>query len=246
MAKRIIPCQSCGADAKACYSICRTCRGYVFTSKCPRCGTGEILNAAEFRGKTVRCMYCGCKWVVPEAGAAADQKQTSKPSVATRPGRSKSKTATGGVDELLAMDEGELATQVCIVVDWKDEEEDIVKSFAKRLPKEKLAPLRRGGLLWVRHNGRQHQIPLTDSDRDRYVAISSLANILRAKYEVRILKATLDGDTHALLVLPRATWRKLERKSPKWVRQFRPLTLGKDYFGSGKVPYAGSKGAGGS
>jgi hypothetical protein len=140
------------------------------------------------------------------------------------------------------MDEGELACRACIVVDWKEEEEEIVKCFARHLPEEKLAPLRKGGLLWVRYNDRQHQIPLTDSARDQYVAISSLASIVRPKYEVRLLKATLDSDTHALLVLPRATWKFLERQHPKWVRQFRPLRLGKDYFGSGKVPYVGSVG----
>ena len=44
----------------------------------------------------------------------------------------------------------------------------------------------------------EYQIPLTSSERDLYVTISSLANLVRHKYEVRILKASLDGDTHAL------------------------------------------------
>ena len=142
-------------------------------------------------------------------------------------------------DELAALDDQELS-DACLGVDWRAEEEEIIEGFAGILPDEDLEAFwsDEAETQGFRLGGREYLLPLTFSPVDRYVAIGSLASVLGGKYEVRLLTASLETDTHDLLVLPHAGWKALDERHGDWTRaHFQPLQLGKDYFGGGEVPY---------
>ncbi|MDX2203034.1 MAG: hypothetical protein NW223_09800 [Hyphomicrobiaceae bacterium] len=121
-----------------------------------------------------------------------------------------------------------------IFVDHRDEEAGIVEQVAARLaPAHALAARDSGEDLLVSYGGAEYRIPLTISRHDRYVAISSLAELLEDDYRFFVLKPSLESDTHGLLVVPVAqarAWRTLPE-------HLVPLERGYDYFGRINIPY---------
>lgn len=121
----------------------------------------------------------------------------------------------------------------CIWIDWREEEESIIKAFGRRLsPPDVLKPEWEGKDLWAKYNDHGYKLPLTNSRKDRSVAISSLSEILKDKYEARLLKWSKETDSRAFLLLPKADWLILDRESPQWVQNnFEPIPIGTDFFG---------------
>jgi len=87
--------------------------------------------------------------------------------------------------------------------------------------------------LFVVFRGRQYRIPLTNTFHDRYVTISSLAELLKEHYRFFLLESSMLSDTHELLVATNAeaqTWSSL----PQHLAELQP---GVDYFAGMRVPY---------
>ena len=142
------------------------------------------------------------------------------------------------IDELVDADIDELIENICVEIDWREYDEAIVRYIGDEIEDGELKPVERDDKLFISWNGKEHLVPLTESPADRYVTIGSIANVIKKKYEIRLLKETMEDDTHCLLVLPGKIWAKLDKRHKRWVKKnFQPLKLGKDYFGGGKVPY---------
>jgi hypothetical protein len=128
----------------------------------------------------------------------------------------------------------------CVWVDWREEEESIIKSFAEPLAAaDKLEAVPKGDDLWFRYHDQEYKLPLTQSPHDRSVAISSLVEILKDNYDIRLLKWSKDTDSRAFLILPKAAWSSLEQENPAWAQShFEAVAVGTDIFGKGEpVPY---------
>src|SRR5262245_2206219 len=120
-----------------------------------------------------------------------------------------------------------------IFIDHREEEESIVLSVSERLAPADALATRCDETLFVTFRGQEHRIPLTISRHDRYVAVSSLAELLKDDYRFFVLVPSLNSDTHGLLVVPKSVaeaWNPLPE-------HLAPLELGFDYFGQIKVPY---------
>src|SRR5262245_36242727 len=90
-----------------------------------------------------------------------------------------------------------------VTVDHRDPDEAIVEQVSDRLAApDALTMTHIEGQLFVTFRGRQHRIPLTDTYHDRYVTISSLAELLREHYRFFLLETSMLSDTHELLVAP--------------------------------------------
>lgn len=123
-----------------------------------------------------------------------------------------------------------------VFVDHRSEEEALVGWISERLaPEDALAARADGEQLFVGYRGAEHRIPLTLSPHDRYVAISSLAEVLKERYSFFVLVPSLESDTHGILVAPVAA---AERWDPLPDHLY-PLDLGYDYFGNIHVPWLG-------
>lgn len=126
-------------------------------------------------------------------------------------------------------------------VDWRSDETEIVDGVSALLAEEDRLDTRvagSDGRLVVVRRGVEHTLPLTSTRHDRYVAISSLAWLLRDRYELRLLVDSLEGDTHALIVLTREQSAYLDETYADWSAQHTaPLELGHDYFHGIEVPY---------
>ncbi len=126
----------------------------------------------------------------------------------------------------------------CIFIDHRDDEESIVSAVAERISEE-LTPELDDEALYVVHAGERHRFPLQFSPHDRYIAISSLAMLLRKRYRFLLLKPSIDDDTQGLLVAlvtDVEAWGELPE-------HLIPLDIGFDYFHDIRVPYLGGEGS---
>ncbi|RXZ80271.1 hypothetical protein EBB07_19090 [Paenibacillaceae bacterium] len=96
-------------------------------------------------------------------------------------------------------------------VDWREEDEEIVRLFGERLPEVLKAVCTDEGLL-VNYAGVSYPIPLSFSHKDRYITIRGLADIIKEGYEIRLFRSSYYSDTHAFLLLPRSQWHSLTHR----------------------------------
>jgi len=121
-----------------------------------------------------------------------------------------------------------------VFIDHREEETSIVEYVSQRLaPEDALEVEEDDEQISVRHRGRSHLVPLQMSPHDRYIMISSLAELLRERYRFFVLEPSLDGDTHGLLVVSQGDVRSWAAVPDHLV----PLELGHDYFNDIRVPY---------
>lgn len=121
-----------------------------------------------------------------------------------------------------------------VIIDHREEETSIVEYVSERLAAEDALEAEEDGeQLLVCHQGRKHVIPLSFSPHDRYIMISSLAELLRGRYQFFVLKPSLCDDTHALLIVADSDVRRWGA-IPDHLAALDP---GYDYFHDVRVPY---------
>lgn len=137
---------------------------------------------------------------------------------------------------LTSLDEDEFE-DVFIVIDHRDLEEDLIESVSKKI-QESLEPYRQGEELWISLAEQKYRIPITLTRHDRYVAISSLAEILVEKYSFWLDKHCLEDDTHYVLVLSKQVSDDLMNNYADFLNEkLIELKLGYDYFNGIDIPY---------
>jgi hypothetical protein len=121
-----------------------------------------------------------------------------------------------------------------LFVDHREAETSIVEYVSERLsPEDALNAKDEADGISVLYRGQTYVIPLQMSTHDRYIMISSLAELLRERYQFFVLQPSLDGDTHGLLVATHGDVRNWG-EAPSHLTA---LDLGYDYFNDIRVPY---------
>lgn len=140
---------------------------------------------------------------------------------------------------LVALDEDELSDAL-IWIDWRSFESEVVTGFSDELAEDDaIGMLDEDEPRELVHRGATYAIPLTESGRDRYVMIASVARILKDRYSVFVHSDSYRGsDTHGFLVLNNAEAEAARRQHADWLSQhFEPLPLGIDGFSGQPIPY---------
>lgn len=118
-------------------------------------------------------------------------------------------------------------TDKCVVVDWREDDEDIVEYVADFVKGELSAEMTEDEppKMVVTYKGEESVIELTESAADRYVVLRGLNAVLEGEYELRVFKVTLESDTHAFLVKPVVWWQAMEERFGDRIEEvFSPLT----------------------
>lgn len=142
---------------------------------------------------------------------------------------------------LVTLDEDALA-EALIWIDWRSFESEVVTGFSEELADEDaIGMLDEDDPRELVHRGASYAIPLTESGRDRYVMVASVAQILKDRYSVFVDSDSYGGsDTHGFLVLSNAEAEVARRQHADWLsRTFEPLPLGIDGFSGERIPYLG-------
>ncbi len=126
-------------------------------------------------------------------------------------------------------------------VDWRQDDAAVIEMFRSQLgDSASIEYVEERGDITVQYRGRSYSIPLTHTGCDRYVVLSSLAELLRETHDVWLHKASMEDDTHGVLVLSRSFSRELAEKHASWVKEsLQPLRRGIDEFTGLKIPYIG-------
>jgi len=106
-----------------------------------------------------------------------------------------------------------------VTVDWREDDEEIVRLFGERLPDEKVEVVTTDKGLDITYNGQLHSIPLTFTAKDRYITIRGFQKLIRDKYEIRLFGPSYFSDTHDFLVLPNPQWEELDARYPARSRE---------------------------
>lgn len=99
-------------------------------------------------------------------------------------------------------------------VDWREDDEEIIRLFGEQLPDEKIEVVRTDKGLDISCNGQQHSIALTFSEADRYITIRGFQKLIKDKYDIRLFEDSYWSDTHTFLILPNQQWEVLEARYP--------------------------------
>lgn len=126
-------------------------------------------------------------------------------------------------------------------IDWRSSDQEVVAAFGDQLANEWTLGFKaddENAVLTVQGDG--HVIPLTGSDSDRYVVLSSLAEIFKETHVVWLHKGSIENDTHGILVLTKDQSDELESRHAAWVEQhLLPIRKGFDEFNGFDIPYYG-------
>lgn len=156
--------------------------------------------------------------------------------------------------QLVSLDE-DTFDDALLWIDHRSQEDEIIFEVADYL-NEPLFAEWRDDKLWLcyansesgananAHTGSEADqcwlLPLTFTRHDRYVALSSLAEVLKDKYSFWLVEGRLGDDTHGVLILSHEVALQLQTEHPEWLAAMLvPMQLGFDYFNEIKVPYLG-------
>ena len=145
------------------------------------------------------------------------------------------------LETLVTLAEDELS-EALIWIDWRSFESEVVTGFSDQLDEaDAIGMLDEDDPRELVQRGRTYRIPLTESGRDRYVMIASIAEILQDRYTVFVHSDSYGGaDTHGFLVLSNAEAGQARQDHADWLeRSFEPLPLGIDGFSGKAIPYLG-------
>ncbi|WP_282940463.1 hypothetical protein [Paenibacillus sp. RC67] len=106
-----------------------------------------------------------------------------------------------------------------VTVDWREDDEEIVRLFGKRLPNEVVEVVTTDKGLDITYNGQLHSIALTFTGKDRYITIRGFQELIRDKYEIRLFADSYFSDTHDFLILPNQQWEQLDARFPARCRE---------------------------
>ncbi|PMN70505.1 hypothetical protein [Enterovibrio norvegicus] len=142
------------------------------------------------------------------------------------------------IDEVSEMSE-EIIDEELIIVDWREYDDAIVEMIAEKVGStDQMSAELLDEELWVCFNDERYKLPLTMSGHDRYVTISSLAWLLREKYDFWLMATNIEDDTHQILITSKVESEKLSKEYKEFVKnQLVQLQIGFDYFNCVDIPY---------
>ena len=109
----------------------------------------------------------------------------------------------------------------CLVVDWREEEGDLLDQLIEILPEAKLSweDAEEEEDMVVTFGGVRSRVGLTVSMRDRYILLKRLNQIMAGAYELRAFRCTLGSDTHCFYPRSVAWWSRMESLFPERIAE---------------------------
>jgi len=114
----------------------------------------------------------------------------------------------------------------CFAVDWREEDQYLVRYCESVLQTGRLAAEWAGTDLFVTFGTKRVRVPLTESPADRHITLLAMNEALSPEYEVRMLYASVGCDAGIFVPLSSDGWSLLEEEACEVVsRRFHKLTI---------------------
>jgi hypothetical protein len=104
-----------------------------------------------------------------------------------------------------------------IVVDWRGDDDEIVKEIAAQTNEQSLSAEYTDDELKIYFNDSEYDLPyelFELSEKARYVTIRKVQELLNDKYEIRTWRESMLSDTHSLYVKSKDWWKFMDEKFP--------------------------------
>ena len=131
--------------------------------------------------------------------------------------------------------------QALLWIDHRDEDDGIIEPLSRSLGDgDEIAVDWRDDDLWATYRGTARRIPLTFTPHDRYVAIGSVAALVKNRYGLYGSKSSLRSDTHGVVVLSHAEVASASDAARRALQEpFTRIEPGTDSFGGPALPCVG-------
>ena len=104
-------------------------------------------------------------------------------------------------------------------VDWRQDDSTIVESFAKRLKRPRLALGPSNEALEILFGESARTLTFEQIEKDRYVTLRALNEVLAPHFQIRLLKETESSDGHCFLLAPAWLWTHLDEHDGRKLRR---------------------------
>jgi hypothetical protein len=95
-------------------------------------------------------------------------------------------------------------------VDWREADEDIIRSAAQIIGDGELSAAWVGDKLHVKFRGKLTEVPLKLEPGEQYITLATLQEAIGPTYEIRHITASSGGDTTAFMIFKEGTLTELE------------------------------------
>ena len=95
-------------------------------------------------------------------------------------------------------------------VDHREFDDSIVRYLGERLRNPRLRAEMQGADLLISFGGSTRRLTVEEIGTDRYQTVRAVNEVLAPAFEVRLVRSSVDGDTHAFLLAPAWLWTELE------------------------------------
>ncbi len=127
---------------------------------------------------------------------------------------------------------------------WHNSEEHLAETLNYNLqPSDVVNTTLIGDQLSIEMNDEKFYPPLSTAEHNSYIIFSSIAHLLRDRYDFWLAKGLMQVDVHAILITTKAESEELMSKYAALAKQyFMPFEIGHDYFTGINIPYSGCEG----
>lgn len=103
-----------------------------------------------------------------------------------------------------------------VMVDWREEEEEIIRSINQVIAPYKISFEWMGNDdIQIQYKEKERLLGLSFSLKDRYICLRAINDILQDEYELRLFELSFNSDTHLFLVKPGSWWADFDQLHPK-------------------------------
>ena len=102
-----------------------------------------------------------------------------------------------------------------VIVDWRDEDDEIVKGIAQKINEQQLSAEYTDNELKIIFKNEEFDLPyslFSVSEKARYVTINKVRELIKDKYEIRVWRESTFSDTHSLYVKEHSWWKFMDEK----------------------------------
>jgi hypothetical protein len=117
-------------------------------------------------------------------------------------------------------------------VDWRDFDDSIVRYFADRLKNRRLSAELQEEDLVITFGSSLRTLTIDEIGKERYQTVRAVNEVVAPDFEIRLVRKSVDGDTHCFLFAPAWLWSRLEAGDrDKLERKIKPIDAGDGFTG---------------
>jgi len=109
-----------------------------------------------------------------------------------------------------------------VIVDWRGDDDEVVKEVAKIIDEPDLSAKYTDDGLKIIYKGEEFDLPYSSFsplEKARYITINKVRELIKNNYEIRVWRESTFSDTHSLYIKENDWWKFMDEKFPDNMNQ---------------------------